>query len=165
MTEQMHRATAVIPSGYWPAAQEVGTVTLIYADRCRRRIRLTDDGGKPFLLDLERPMRLADGDGLQLMGHGFIKVIAAPETLLEATARDALHLARLAWHVGNRHTAAQVIDERRLRLVDDAVLRAMLKGLGAALSTVEAPFHPEGGAYAGGDAAHGHEHGPHTHEH
>ncbi len=51
----------------------MGTVTLIYADRCRRRIRLADDAGKPFLLNLERPMRLADGDGLQLMGHGFIR--------------------------------------------------------------------------------------------
>lgn len=165
MTDELKRATAVIPSGYWPKAQLVGSVTLIYADRCRRRIRLTDDGGHPFLLDLDRPMRLADGDGLQLMGHGFIRVIAAEEALLEARARDAQHLARLAWHVGNRHTAAEMVDDRRLRLVEDAVLRAMLKGLGAELATVKAPFHPEGGAYAGSDATLGHEHGPHTHEH
>ena len=166
MTDDLKRATAIIPAGYWPAAQMVGTVTLIYADRCRRRIRLTDDSGKPFLLDLERPMRLADGDGLQLMGHGFIKVVAAVETLLEARAKDAKHLARLAWHVGNRHTAAEMVGDNALRLVDDAVLRAMLKGLGAELTTVQAPFHPEGGAYAGGDATHhDHEHGPHTHTH
>lgn len=159
----MHRATAVIPSGYWPKAQECGTVTLIYADRCRRRIRLSDDAGKPFLLDLERPVRLAGGDGLQLMGHGFIRVIAAEETLLEVTARDTRHLARLAWHVGNRHTAAEIIDDLRLRLIDDAVLRNMLQGLGAELTTVEAPFHPEGGAYA--SSSHDHAHGPDTHTH
>ena len=53
MADDLKRATAIIPSGYWPAAQMVGTVTLIYADRCRRRIRLTDDSGKPFLLDLD----------------------------------------------------------------------------------------------------------------
>ena len=89
-----------------------------------------------------------DGDGLQLMGHGFIKVVAAVETLLEARAKDTKHLARLAWHVGNRHTAAEMVGDNALRLVDDAVLRAMLKGLGAELTTVQAPFHPEGGAYA-----------------
>lgn len=159
----MHRATAVIPSGYWPKAQETGTVTLIYADRCRRRIRLVDDGARPFLLDLERPARLADGDGLQLMGHGFIRVIAAAEALLEVTARDARHLAQLAWHVGNRHTAAEIVDDRRLRLIDDAVLRNMLQGLGAALTTVQAPFHPEGGAYS--NHGEGHAHGPDTHTH
>jgi urease accessory protein len=163
MSEQMHRATAVIPSGFWPKAQESGTVTLIYADRSRRRIRLVDDAGRPFLLDLERPVRLADGDGLQLMGHGFIRVVAAPEALLEVTARDPRHLAQLAWHVGNRHTAAEMVDDRRLRLIDDAVLRNMLKGLGAELATVAAPFHPEGGAYAG--QAHDHAHGPDTHTH
>ncbi len=164
MHQDLRQATAVIPAGYWPKAQEVGTVTLIYADRCRRRIRLTDDSGQPFLLDLERPARLADGDGLQMMGNGFIRVVAAPEQVLEVKARDARHLARLAWHVGNRHTAAEIVDGERLRIVDDAVLRAMLKGLGADLSLVEAPFHPEGGAYAAGDT-HGHEHGPHTHTH
>ncbi|WP_374377477.1 urease accessory protein UreE [Dongia sp.] len=158
MEPELLRATAVIPATFWPRGQEVGTVTLIYADRNRRRIRLTDDAGRPFLLDLERPVRLADGDGLQLMGHGFIRVIAAPEMLLEAVARDATHLARLAWHVGNRHTAAEIVEPLRLRLVDDAVLHAMLRGLGAELTRVEAPFHPEGGAY-------GHEHGPHTHSH
>jgi urease accessory protein len=165
MSEVLLRATAVIPAGFWPTARTVATVTLAYADRCRRRIRLMDDNGQPFLLDLEKPMRLADGDGLQLMGNGFIRVIAAQEKLLEARAKDAQHLARLAWHVGNRHTAAEVVAGFALRLVDDAVLRAMLKGLGAELTTIEAPFHPEGGAYAGGDAGHGHEHGPHTHTH
>ncbi len=162
-TEDLKRATAIIPSGYWPAAQMVGTVTLIYADRCRQRIRLTADDGKPFLLDLERPMRLADGDGLQLMGHSFIKVVAAVETVAGGAKRGTPSISRASpGYVGNRSTAAEMVDNRRLRLVDDAVLRAMPKGLGAELATVEAPFHPEGGAYAGGDAAHGHEHGPRT---
>ena len=85
---------------------------------------------------------------------------------MEARAKDAKHLARLAWHVGNRHTAAEMVGDSALRLVDDVVLRAMLKGLGAELTTVQAPFHPEGGAYAGGDTTHhDHEHGPHTHTH
>ncbi|WP_374651195.1 urease accessory protein UreE [Dongia sp.] len=165
MNERLPRATAVIPAGYWPQAQTAGCVTLTYAERCRRRIRLVDDGGQPFLLDLDKPVRLADGDGLQLMGNGFIRVVAAQQKLLEARAKNPQHLARLAWHVGNRHTAAQVTEGLTLRLIDDAVLRLMLQGLGAELSTIEAPFHPEGGAYAGSDAAHGHAHGSDAHTH
>ena len=166
MMKELKRVTSVIPVGHWPTMQMVGVVTLIYADRCRRRIRLIDDSGAPFLLDLERPALLLDGDGLQLMDRGFIKVVAATEALTEAHAKDARHLAQLAWHVGNRHTASEIIDDQRLRLLDNAVLSAMLKGLGAKLSAVEAPFNPEGGAYAGGAVgSHGHEHGPHTHTH
>ena len=51
------------------------------------------------------PSRPADG--------GLIAVRAAPEPLAEVAAEGAA-LARLAWHVGNRHAPAQ-IGERRLR--------------------------------------------------
>lgn len=154
------------PAGTWPAGRQVATVTLAYADRCRRRIRLLDDGGKPFLLDLDRPQRLADGDGLILEDGDVICVAAAPEKLLEVRGRDAAHLARLAWHVGNRHTAAEIVDATTLRLVDDAVLRDMLMGLGASLTIVEAPFHPEGGAYGDHVATgQGHHHGDHRGDH
>lgn len=172
MTDLVHAKTCV-PAGQWPLDRQMATVTLSYADRCRRRIRLVDDAGKPFLLDLEKPMRLADGDGLALTDGHFVRVIAAPEKLLEARGRDAAHLARLAWHVGNRHTAAEIVDQTTLRLVNDTVLRDMLMGLGATLTLVEAPFHPEGGAYGGHIATgHGHHHGhaqddhdDHDHDH
>src|SRR5262245_34266500 len=93
-------AAHVIAAGEWLATLECGTVTLAYADRCRRRVRLIDDVCVPFLLDLARPARLTDGDGLVLADGAIIRVIAAPEPLVEAVARDAQHLARLAWHVG-----------------------------------------------------------------
>jgi urease accessory protein len=49
----------------------------------------------------------------------------------------------------------------------------MLKGLGASLRAIEAPFEPEAGAYSGGHAHHGaepnaariHEYGAHDPEH
>jgi urease accessory protein len=158
MTDLIH-ATNCVPAGQWPSAKQTASVTLSYADRCRRRIRLTDDAGKPFLLNLEKPQRLADGDGLALTDGSFVRVTAATEKLLEVQGQDAAHLARLAWHVGNRHTAAEIVDARTLRLVNDAVLRDMLMGLGATLALVEAPFHPEGGAYGGHVATgHGHHH-------
>jgi len=55
-------------------------------------------------------------------------------------------LARLAWHVGNRHTDLQIVGER-LRIRRDHVLEDMLRGLGARLKPIEAPFDPEPGAY------------------
>ena len=146
-----------IAAGEWLSSLQCGTVTLIYADRCRRRVRLLDDAGSPFLLDLTRPARLADGDGLVLADGSVIRVVAAPEPLVEATATDPKHLARLAWHVGNRHVPAQIVDERRLRITRDAVLQDMLRGLGAETQVITAPFHPEGGAYA--TLAAGHHHG------
>ena len=111
----------------------------------------------PFLLDLVRPARLANGDGLVLADGTIIRVIAKPEPLVEAIATDTQHLARLAWHVGNRHVAAQIVDERRLRIAHDSVLDQMLRGLGAETRTVTAPFHPEGGAYATLATGHGHD--------
>ena len=141
-------AAHFIAAGEWLSTLESGTVTLVYADRCRRRVRLIDDAGTPFLLDLARPARLAHGDGLVLADGTIIRVIAKSEPLLEAVATDARHLARLAWHIGNRHVAAQIVNEKCLRIAHDSVLEQMLRGLGAETRTVTAPFHPEGGAYA-----------------
>jgi urease accessory protein len=140
-------AAHYIAADEWLATLESGTVTLIYTDRCRRRVRLIDDAGAAFLLDLVRPARLADGDGLVLADGTIIRVIAAPESLTEAIATDAQHLGRLAWHVGNRRVPAQIIDDRCLRIARDIVLEQMLRGLGAETRTITAPFHPEGGAY------------------
>lgn len=150
-------AAHFIAAGEWLSTLESGTVTLIHADRCRRRVRLMDDAGAPFLLDLVRPARLADGDGLVLADGAIIRVIAKPEPLVEAIATDPRHLARLAWHVGNRHVAAQIVDRACLRIAHDPVLEQMLRGLGAETRTITAPFHPEGGAYA--SLATGHQHG------
>jgi urease accessory protein len=151
-------AAHFIAAGEWLSTLQSGTVTLIYADRCRRRVRLLDDSGAPFLLDLMRPARLADGDGLVLADGTIIRVVAAPEPLVEAAATDAQHLARLTWHVGNRHVPAQIVDDRRLRITHDTVLQEMLRGLGADVRVITAPFHPEGGAYATLAAGHNHGH-------
>jgi urease accessory protein len=144
----MRQATQWHRAGEWPEAEIAGTVTLSYADRCKRRIQMTDDGGTGFLLSLQRAVRLSDGDGLQLDQGGFLRVVAGPEPLVEAKAQNARHLARLAWHIGNRHVAAEIVDGFRLRIVVDSVLEAMLHQLGAEVRRIEAPFSPEGGAYA-----------------
>jgi urease accessory protein len=144
----MRQAIAWHAAGDWPQTAQAGTVTLRYADRSRRRGQMTADSGQAVLLNLPRPVRLSDGDGLRLAEGGFIRVIAAAEVLLEVTAEDAQTLARLAWHIGNRHIPAEILDDRHLRIVFDPVLEIMLRQLGAMVHALEAPFHPEGGAYA-----------------
>ena len=79
--------------------------------------------------------------------------MAAAEPLL---AVRHYNLARIAWHVGNRHTPCQIADDHIL-IREDKVLQAMLEGLGASVTQVTAPFTPEGGAYGHG-RTHGHEH-------
>lgn len=148
------RVEAVLAAGEWPAEEEVATVTLNHDDRHRRRLTLADDRGQAFLLDLPRAQRLDDGDGLKLVGGGVIRVRAATELVCEARARDPAHLARLAWHLGNRHAGVEILDERTLRVRDDPVLGAMLEGLGGVVVRLMAPFSPEIGAY----------HLPHPHD-
>ena len=143
----MRRVTSVIPAGQGAGAP-AATVTLAFADRHRRRIRLTDDAGQPFLLDLPDATRLADGDALVLEHGGHIRVAAAIEAVADITCRDAAHAARVAWHIGNRHTPVQVLPDATLRIADDHVLVAMAEGLGATVRRHDAPFSPEPGAYA-----------------
>jgi urease accessory protein len=162
----MRRAIAVLPAGTWREAEPVATATLSFDQRHRRRIRMLDDAGEPFLLDLARPVTLADGDGLGLDGGGIIRVRAADEAVIEARAATTAQAARLAWHLGNRHAPVQVLADGTLRLRDDPVLVAMLRGLGARIICRRAPFTPEPGAYAGGGSAREHhQHSPNVLDH
>lgn len=156
------RATRVVGAGSWPAERALDAVTLAYADRHLRRRRLTTDAGAHLLLDLPRARLLADGDGLDRGDGTWVAVRAAAEPVMEARCDDPRQLARLAWHVGNRHTPAQILDGA-LRLREDAVLADMLEGLGARVTRLSAPFAPEPGAYAQAHG-HGHRHG-HAHDH
>ena len=90
----------------------VDAVTLAYADRHRRRIRLVADSGVAFLLDLSRAKHFADGDGLELDTGGYVRVCAAPEPVLEIQAVDRAGLLRIAWHLGNRHLPVQFVSNR-----------------------------------------------------
>jgi urease accessory protein len=160
----MLRATSVVPAGHWAASARRDAITLAFDDRFRRRIRLTGDAGLAFLLDLPDAVVLHHGDGLQLEDGGIVEVRAAQEALVEITAADAGALARLAWHLGNRHLPAE-IGQGRMLIRDDHVIVDMLRGLGATVRHVQAPFNPEGGAYGqhNHDTHHPHAHGHHHH--
>jgi urease accessory protein len=142
----MQRAFAVKPADTWDPSLAVDRVVLDAGERHRRRIVLTGEGGTVFLLDLPRPVMLKDGDGLVLEDSGVVQVIGRPESLVAITAASPEELARLAWHIGNRHIDMQVAGDE-LRIRRDHVLEDMLLRLGAQLMPVEAAFYPEGGAY------------------
>ena len=129
------------------------TVTLDYEARFLRRKRLVSDTGEPFLVELAETRSLSQGEGFRLDDGRIIAVMAAAEPLLSVQHGN---LARIAWHVGNRHTPCQIADDHIL-IREDKVLQAMLEGLGASVTQVSAPFTPEGGAYGHG-RTHGHEH-------
>lgn len=168
----MRHAIEHIPVDRADTSEVRGTVTLAFSDRHRRRIRLHDDAGEPFLLDLPHAVRLADGDRLRLVDGGVIVVRAAEEPVLTITAAGPIATAKLAWHIGNRHTPVQVLNDGRLRIIDDHVMRDMITGLGGVVEDEIAPFDPLNGAYHGLGGAHGHSHGndhfdhdDHEHDH
>ena len=157
------RAGHVLAPGDYLLAAVAGTVTLGYDDRHRRRLRLVTDEGLAFLLDLPQARLLMDGDGLALDAGGIIRVRAAPERVVQVTVATPLDLVRLAWHLGNRHLPTE-IHRDRLLIRDDAVIVAMLQGLGATVERLSAPFTPEQGAYAGDRGGHSQNHS-HSHDH
>lgn len=121
-------------------------VAFDYDRRYRRRMRFSTARGTEILLNLQEAMHVRDGDAFALEDGTFIRVRALPEALLEVAAPDADTLARLAWHLGNRHLAVQFLPGR-LRLLDDHVIAAMIAPLGGTVAHITAPFDPESGAY------------------
>lgn len=142
------RAERILAAGEWDAALEIDRVRIDFDGRFRRRILLTTEEGRELLLDLPQAARLRDGDGLLLDSGGAVRVCAKPELLLEIHAHNVRDMIRIAWHLGNRHLPVQVLGDR-IRIRADHVIRVMVEGLGGHVATLEAPFDPEAGAYAG----------------
>jgi urease accessory protein len=160
----MKRACEVKAAGHWDDASAVDCVTLDAQERHRRRVVLTGERGTQFLLDLPRATALHDGDGLLLEDGWVVRVAGRPEPLVEIAAANPRELARLAWHLGNRHLDVQIVGDR-LRIRRDHVIEDMLRGLGARLSPIEAPFDPEHGAYDQHHGGHSHGGDHHGHDH
>ena len=150
-----------------------GQIKLPFDARQKSRLKTKLVSGEEVGLVLPRGEILRGGDLVTASDGRVIEVVAEPEKLLHIETRE---LARIAYHLGNRHVPVQV-GENFLRIAEDHVLEEMVRKLGATVSHVEAPFEPEAGAYAGGhqhdemghggkihDHHHDHDH-DHDHEH
>jgi len=134
-------------------------LVLPYELREKCRLRATLSNGEDVAIFTVRGTVLRDGDLLTGEDQRVIQVVAAPEPTYQITCADAHTLLRCAFHLGNRHTQAQVGDGF-LRIRADAVLKEMLAGLGARVVEEMAAFEPESGAYGGGHGHHDDGHHP-----
>ncbi len=159
----MLHAHSVRPAGSW-SEEPADAVVLDYDERHRRRVAMTGVRGLAFLLDLPEAVMLRGGDGLALDDGRIVEVVAAPEALAEIRAADAAALARVAWHLGNRHLPTELL-RKSLRIRHDHVIEDMARRLGAEVMAIEAPFNPEGGAYVTAAPGHDHDHAAHDHPH
>ncbi len=163
MTQPLLRAISVRPRE--TGSFEALDVVVLDADgRHRRRMAMTGVQGLEFLLDLPEAVMLRGGDALVLEDGRLVEVVAAPEAVTEIRCADMAQLVRIAWHLGNRHLPTQLMGTR-LRIRHDHVIEDMVRGLGAKTIAIQAPFDPEGGAYAtGGPSGHHHGHDHHNHD-
>jgi urease accessory protein len=128
--------------------------------KSRQRVRLA--GGEEAALLMPRGEILRGGDLLAASDGRVIEVVATPERLLHIESDE---LARVAYHLGNRHVPVQV-GLGFLRIAEDHVLEELARQLGARVSHVEAPFEPEAGAYGQHDGmGHGGKIHDHFHDH
>lgn len=150
---QTFRAVGYVSPGKAGTAYDLAV--LLHDERRVRRRSITLVHGDSVLVDFPEPVTLEDRGSLQLEDGRFVEIIAAEEQLYEVCGTDPIHLMRLVWHLGNRHLKAQIEDDRVL-ILRDHVIRDMLLGLGAQVTAISEPFQPEDGAYAHshGEAAH-----------
>jgi urease accessory protein len=150
-------------AGHFHAAA-ADAIVLNHEERGRRHGSAKTVGGLEFLLDLADGSMPGRGDSYVLEDGRLIEIIAAPEELMEVRGKDALHFARLAYHLGQQHTLCE-ITPKFIRLPRNPAIAESLKTLGATMIEVNAPFHPEGeAAHQHDDHAHG-DHAVHHHDH
>jgi len=162
----MHRIVRVIAAGSGDGPAPVDSIILDPVQRRAPRGVVTGVGGAQYELALGENVTLRMGDLLVRDDGALVEVVAEAEPLIEARAHDLTALAKLAWHLGDRHVPIQVLSNR-LRARRDPAIEALLARLGAKVVAIEAPFDPEGGAYAAAAAQshdHTHQHG-HDHDH
>ena len=143
-------------------------LVLAFETRCKSRLRARLASGEDCGLFLPRGTVMRGGDKLLGSDGRIAEVVAAIEPLMEAASDDPLQLARVAYHLGNRHVAVQLLPAT-LRFARDHVLGEMVRGLGLPVVEIDAAFEPESGAYGAhggnGHSADGEGRGPRIHDH
>jgi urease accessory protein len=135
-------------------------LVLPYDLRKKSRLRTTLDDGEIVGVILERGQVLRGGDRLLADDGRIVEIVAAEEEVSTVTSTNARELARVSYHLGNRHVSLQ-IGADWLRYQHDHVLDDMVRRLGLSVRVELAAFEPEGGAYG---VPHGHDHHGHAHD-
>jgi urease accessory protein len=160
----MPRATRVQPAAQRQGGNVIDTLILPHAQRQAKQGFLFGVKGTCVEVDFPEQVRLRTDDALVLDDGSLVEIVADAEPLIEARAADLPALARLAWHLGDRHVPVQIL-EKRLRLQRDPAIEELLAALGAKVIVIDAPFEPEGGAYEAQPHEHHHDHAHHHHDH
>ena len=163
----MLRAIAVLKRDA-PRGRVADTLILDFEQRRMQRGEVRGVNGTPIAFDFSGPVTLHTDDALLLDDGSVADVVAAAEPLVEVRA-DLPALARLAWVLGDRHVPVQFMPNR-IRLRADPALDAILSASGGKVTRIEAPFEPEGGAYAAASSGDAHDHShddgrSHAHHH
>ncbi|NGZ25466.1 MAG: urease accessory protein UreE [Magnetococcales bacterium] len=144
-----------------PHAQPVLHLSLTWQQRAGSRVQIVGPTGEPIQICLPHGHFLRHGDVLQAEDGRIIQVEATSERLLRVTAHHPLQLARLAYHLGNRHATVE-IGMNYLQFLPDDLLVHLVTALGGVCEEVVAPFTPERGSVSSshdhGGVASGHIH-------
>lgn len=125
-----------------------GELILPYELREKSRLRATLVSGEEVAVFTTRGTVLRHGDLIKGDDGRIVQITAAAEATCRISCDGSQALLRCAFHLGNRHTQAEIGDGF-LRIRQDPVLKDMLAGLGAQVTDEHAPFEPESGAYGG----------------
>ncbi|HWK95930.1 MAG TPA: urease accessory protein UreE [Pseudolabrys sp.] len=159
----MPRATNIIAAHDARGLAAADSVLLDHTQRAGGTLSVATVKGQTLTFAFQG--RLHTDDVIALDDGSHVEVVAKPEDLVEARAADVSALARIAWHLGDRHIAVQLLPNR-IRALREPATEELLKALGAKVTPLQAPFEPEGGAYeVPQDHSHGHGHEHHGHEH
>ena len=150
-----------------PLLKRAATLELDWDVRQKSRFDATDSTGRALGVFLPRGTVVRGGDVLVADDGSLIVVHAAAQPVLlvrhcseHGTPFDLL---RAAYHLGNRHVQLELQPDH-LKLEPDHVLAEMLRQMHLIVTSANAAFEPEGGAYAAGGHGHAH-HDGHDHSH
>ncbi len=158
----MQRASRVLQAGE-ARGRVIDTLILTSEQRRMQRGTVAGEQGTSIAFDFASPVSMRTDDFVLLDSGDAVEIVAAPERLLEVRG-DIPTLSRVAHALGDRHLPVQILTNRiRLQRADGVA--ALVASLGGKVTEIDAPFEPEGGAYAISSDPHHHGHGDHSHPH
>ena len=134
-------------------SEHQNTLSLPYEDRQKARLKTRLDDGSEAGLFLPRGTILRGGDLLRAENGIVVKIEAAREEVSRVVCDEPGNMAKVSYHLGNRHVAVE-ISENWLAYLRDHVLDDMVRGMGFSVSHELSAFEPEAGAYAEHEHAH-----------